>query len=326
MGAVVLIHAAGPGEKTFLAEPNWLSDSGAAVFASQWARFSVPLFLILSGYGLALSEANRDAPPTLRQFWKRRGERIVLPYLVWSVGTYAWMGGFAGGDISKLPIALLTGKADYHLYFIAFLLQAYMLWPILRRATWSFVICLLAVQVFFSSPVHVIYPDRLDIPGWVIAHWAGYFALGAKLGRSASPAPRAPLIPIVFSLVLLSVLLMEYNYWAQRLPDPGWFNHFSRVSVIAYSLGVVWLWQTSADSWTKALISWRLDRIVSRGAQLTFCVYFVHVWILRGLDTAGLGFGGTAALAVIGSFGVAYLLDRGLTGEWSRWPRRCLGL
>ncbi len=334
MVAVVIIHTAGPSEWVFIKSQDWASEDGLAVLLSQISRFCVPMLIVLSGYGLAASEANRGVQSwslsETKTFWSRRGQRIVLPYLFWSVLTMAYMGRLTGenGSVNwaEIGTALLTGQADYHLYFIAFLLQGYVLWPLLRRPGWWLVITLLLVQIYFASPTHVFHPNRISIPGWAFIHWAGYFALGAKLSELPDIAHRSSTLARFVWVSCGALVLAEYQFWSERQPDPGWFNHFSRYVVIAYALSTVWLWRRGAEGLTAWLERAGWNDAIKRGSGLTFCVYFIHVWALRMIEPLKLGFLPKLAVVMLGVFGISWILDRSLVGDWAKWPRRCLGL
>lgn len=314
---VVAIHAAGGFEAGWPHAP----ETWAAVLVSQWARFSVPLFMVFSGYGLACSERRRGIAgfdrARLAAFWRRRGLRIGLPYLLFTLAGLAWSDRLSGitavasadlGDgLRTVGDALLRGRGDYHLYFLSFLLQGYLLWPLLRRPAWSTVIGLLAVQALFASPTHVIWPGRPHVPAWLIVHWAGYLALGARLARST---PRPPRGAGAAWLVTLGLLIAEYTAWATRLDAPGHYNHFARWVVIAYALATVWLWRGSAGR----VAGWLTGREarVRRLAGLTFAVYLLHPWVLRAMASAPVtwGFAGRFAVAVPATFALAAGLDR----------------
>ena len=77
MLAVMLIHVT----STYIAAESHVTFLGMnlALFLNQASRFSVPLFLFLSGYSLGIG----DKPMTYRAFLKRRASRVLAPYLVW---------------------------------------------------------------------------------------------------------------------------------------------------------------------------------------------------------------------------------------------------
>ncbi len=58
--AVVGIHATSLSETRFAAAHNFDSLDFLSVVVNQWARFSVPLFIYFSGYGLTISQKQTE--------------------------------------------------------------------------------------------------------------------------------------------------------------------------------------------------------------------------------------------------------------------------
>lgn len=102
--------------------------TGTAVSALHFTRGA---FFILSAF--VLTYAQGDRPMNVRTFWPRRFLYVGVPYLVWSI-VYWWIevGGVPRwGDVRHLGIEVLTGTANYHLYFLLVSLQLYLLLPLL---------------------------------------------------------------------------------------------------------------------------------------------------------------------------------------------------
>lgn len=332
--AVVGIHAAGAFESTLAGHGRWLSTDGLAALVSQWARFSVPLFMVFSGYGLALGEQARGVEafdrPTAVRFWRRRLARIGPPYLAFTLAGLWWADRLS---LEALGPALLRGTGDYHLYFLSFLLQGYLIWPVIRRPTGARVVALLGLAAVFSSPMHLIWPGRPHIPAWIVVHWAGYLALGAWLAqRPSAPRRRGPIGAVW--LTTLAAVIAEFAWWMHQGPtawsSPGDFNHFSRWTVIAYALATVWLWRGMA---ARANPSPATIARATRLAGWTFAVYLVHPWVLRALSwlpwpAGGWDFAALFPAATLGAFGATAVAER-LLGRGrgvTRAARRIIGL
>ena len=95
------------------------------------AQWAVPCFLMLSAFANVLSFART---PDLTRYARRRVRSAVLPYLVWS-GVYILVNRALGqerhlslGHIAKL---LLTGTAEFHLYFFVLVIELYVILPLL---------------------------------------------------------------------------------------------------------------------------------------------------------------------------------------------------
>ncbi len=95
------------------------------------AQWAVPCFLMLSAFVNALSFART---PDVARYARRRFQTAVLPYVLWS-GVYVVVNRLLGheahlspGHIAKL---LLTGTAEFHLYFFVLVIELYIVLPLL---------------------------------------------------------------------------------------------------------------------------------------------------------------------------------------------------
>ncbi|HWQ75764.1 MAG TPA: acyltransferase [Syntrophomonas sp.] len=103
--------------------------------ANQFARFAVPLFIIMSGFLLFNADQRRDSF-SAADFYRRRFGKILWPYFLWSL-FYCCLTSVIGADfpsgLLRLPSQLLWGNAYYHLYFVIIIIQMYILYPLLYR-------------------------------------------------------------------------------------------------------------------------------------------------------------------------------------------------
>jgi len=181
-------------------------------------HFAVPVFLLASALLLARSVARRDRPDWKR-FFTRRAERTVWPYLVWSVFYWFFRVRFnrIGSDIYPTPVTvgdmtwmlpglfahpswwlndIVWGKAYYHLYFMAVLIQFSLLFPLffyaVRRWRPSFGWALasaLALQalVFFGQAQTRMIP----FPASTVLWYLPPVLVGVWLGLNWEDWPRA---------------------------------------------------------------------------------------------------------------------------------------
>lgn len=101
------------------------------------------VFFALTGFVLMYQYLDR---PDFRatSFWRRRMKLVIVPYLVWSVLywviTVMWVNGRLGEvptSLDELGKEIMWGTAAYHLYFLLVMLQAYLLFPLLRKIIMS---------------------------------------------------------------------------------------------------------------------------------------------------------------------------------------------
>ncbi|WNR43250.1 acyltransferase [Paenibacillus roseipurpureus] len=136
--AVVLIH--GTSDATLLA----VGTGSQALFfiLNKASLFTVPLFIWISGLVLFYSYYDRWEPGMTRVFWAKRLQKIVIPYVLWSIFYYVynqWMfHGTVHVDAWYLFKLLLSGNASYHLYYMIIIVQFYVLFPLVMTAVTKF--------------------------------------------------------------------------------------------------------------------------------------------------------------------------------------------
>ncbi len=339
---VLCIHGAGEFEAK-LAYGGLLSSSTGwqhylAAVLSQLSRFSVPLFIVLSGYGLTASRLQRgeEGWRSWMQLWQVKGIRILLPFavftlfgllcqhrLIWEHPS-TWPSTFCG--------SLLRGEGDYHLYFCSFLLQGYVLLPLISRINGFGVILLLLLQAWLGRPgghLHAFYGfPFLQLPAWALPHWLGYLALGCFLARrdhSRSEWPVATKLSrwswTLATLFAGAWCVAEFLLLISDVQEVAWINHFFRGSVMIYSLCLLFACRAWATATEEAELSLSFEKL----AGLGFCVYLIHTSLLRGWQLTPLrdDYLLLVLLLAFTSYGLAALAQRWLPG---RWLRMMLGL
>ncbi len=332
MLGVLIIHSAGSFEENFLRAPGLLNQDFLAVVISQFFRFCVPLFILLSGYGLYEREKillKNIKKESLFQFYYARSLRIIVPYLLvtfmFTAFTIPWsLDGALIRYLHQIPLNLLRGSGDYHLYFIPIILQCYLLFPLLRRViSWKLVILCFFVSLIFASPSHLIFRqlgwERYDPPAYLVICWLFYFVLGMMLSKSqlhVETASKGFLYlknkwswPIY--LVTLVGLILEYLHGASLYPSPSWFNHFNRWVVIFYVLACVLLF-LKYDSWLNQFFTNRRAAFLMKWSALTFPAYLFHTQILRVLGSFELAkwFVVKFVLLIVLTLSFVWILDK----------------
>ncbi len=159
------------------------------VSADQITRFCVPVFVAVSGFALARKYAALS--PGFFQFFSSRAVKILPPYLAWSLVYY-----LVGWFIPSLAIfsrttpvweLAVSGRVQYHLYFVPMIFQLYLLFPLIFRLLRRFGLPLVAVSLIVQFLLYL----RTGAPGWsdqtqyIWFHsWIYYFILGIFLGMS----------------------------------------------------------------------------------------------------------------------------------------------
>ncbi|HYD35213.1 MAG TPA: acyltransferase [Vitreimonas sp.] len=292
---VVLIH-------TMAAFPAWLYVdqpwSLGSVFIDQLGRYSVPLFIALSGYGLTKKHAYHSVPFT--SYLVSRVTKLLPLYILWSWGLFIFLSSAPGwhsvGATTTFFDTLLWGSADYHLYFIPLILQLYLLFPSINKLSdnalkiaiaitglvqfvaFGFLELLRTQTVVIENISPLIYFDQLQYliaPSWLV-----YFLLGCWMARTqvqkSSLYERASEFGLGFSLIIATA---QSLYLLQTETNVPVTTRFTRVAVLAYALiAVYWLlskvnkigeWQGKLSSLLKSL------------GDNSFLIYLSHTLIIR---------------------------------------------
>lgn len=309
--AVIVIHAADawaavPGHPAGVAD--WL-----LVLTDQLGRFCVPLFVLLSGHALGRRYAGDDF--ATGSFYGRRATRIGVPYVFWALLSTAgyialehwrWGNDWATAvakpvDAVGLPWSewLLSLRplrefvfAEYHLYFLAIVLQCYLLFPLLRRwrAGAAGVTAMVALQMGALGWQEAARMTGVWIPPlWSVAlpWWLGYFQCGVWLAqheeRVAAWIRRWPAALALAVVASGPVAVVADLAWATARGVPsGAAGAFDRPAIAWYLATVL----AAALRWgpqVEALLvrRGRLAATITAIAAASFATYLAHTWVLR---------------------------------------------
>lgn len=287
MLSVIVIHVTAP-------YMGWNSDvticgMNLAFLLNQACRFSVPLFILLSGAALGLQEKAVQAVP----FWKKRLVKVGVPYVVWffiyELENHAFSLSAYGQEISDASVSylrqFLLGQAAPHLYFISILLQLYLLYPLLekairkapRKTLWAAIAVTCIAQLLFDlgrEGLQVL-PSGLAPYWWMLFPvWLAYFVLGACLRRpvldrlEAFCRRYAAALPGAAAAALFAFVLR-----ADATGNLGAVKFSLLPVTVLVLLGAMALWQLIGR--------WGAVRAVNAFlAKHSMTVYFCHVLVL----------------------------------------------
>ena len=161
---------------------------------NQVGRFTVPIFVILSGFALAKSEEKR--PFDLKIFFQRRLLRIVPPYILFTLLNIIGQSQFQRADWlergQQIMHLLATGMGDYHLYFLGIIFQCYIAYPILRSIVFSklnlYILMLITFVLFSLRWVSATFDLFVNITTFLpngnhVIYWLSYFQIGIWLAK-----------------------------------------------------------------------------------------------------------------------------------------------
>ena len=250
------------------------------------------VFFLLTAFVLCYSYRNR-APRSWPSFWRRRYWLIGVPYLVWSLIYFLALGnGWAPGVFAR---EVLTGTAQYHLYFLLVSMQLYLVFPLLRwmlRATAGRHGVLLTAAVLYQVAAYaVLHADALLVSylGFVVAggiaasHADEFFAL-TRRHLSTILTGTAVVLAAGVGWVLVQVeLLGRTTVTASEVFQPMVAVESFAVGVSFLALGLAW-----QDRGTPG------RRWIRGTADASFGVYLAHPLLLQGVLALSTATGLTA--------------------------------
>ena len=333
---VIIIHSTSTPELQFQKSLSLISLEGLGVLLNQLARFSVPLFILLSGYGftekykktLFIADSRQAFP--YKDFFKSRLDKIFIPFLFWTVfllffrsDGFSWNQGTGLlqnliNNTTILGKFLTVRSADYHFYFFVIIIQCYFLYPLLLRLRSKlWILFFLLVQILFTAPAHIWFAE-LGIPRprffsaffiyWVFYFYAGiYFSWHRELIRKQIRRLHIGFV-LLFAAASFFILMFEYFSFAVRQIDPGNYNHFTRQSVILYSAAILMLVLRLEPVLEK--LSQKKVNLLANLAGLSFFVYIFHTWILRFLQNFYSQFLFLSFFTTLITFALAFLIYR----------------
>lgn len=288
--AVVVIHILSSIPGHIYTTPN----AEQYIFLDQLLRFSVPLFIGLSGYALA---KRYGAELAVGEFYKRRLLRIVPLYLLWSLGLWllftlvpVWNTAEETTPFWKI---LFLGRADYHLYFLPLIFQLYLLFPLILKIIKMFprVTLFTALTIQSLSFIFFNYVGALETESFfnsdqeqysLFSSWIFYFVLGMFIAkRSIDPKHKTKIISFIWMAwgLSLAYLVLQGQLQIFSHVDPLDALKFTRLSILPYTLSSICLallvpWETFFHS------TWLIKILLVIG-KYSFIIYLAHTIVLR---------------------------------------------
>ena len=286
MFAVITIHVSST--YIYMDSHFLLGGMNIAFILNQLSQFSVPMFLLLSGFSLGIKKREE----AYSSFIGNRVKKVLLPYFFWFF-LYEFYN--SSGVLSSLLIncldfpvllkRLLLGHAAPHLYFIPIVFQFYLLYPLLKTMVerfplksiaYSLSLTLLFQGAYYLASCQIsVIPPALSPYLWMLfPSWCFYFVAGMWLQTrnwsQLSPVLRGNAVAFFSVGIVFSVLSVRYA---------GYTNIINaiRPDIIHYTLIVflccVALWELIAK-----LSFFRI--LVHFFSSYSMSIYYSHVLVL----------------------------------------------
>ncbi len=288
--AVVGIHAA----SGISPSPFWNSSPLQPWFVAmdQLFRICVPLFVVLSGYGLVQKYQHTEF--SLIEFLQRRVFKLLPAYFGWSVLYGILFRLIPGWYYSSEPmqsfwLQLLKGQADYQLYFVPMIFQLYLLFPLIwwlvAKKPWlslaaagifqvwwyvylTQLVATATTKTYFLNDQHQYY--------WFFT-WIWYFVLGMVFSLKSSHKIWPKILPFL-ALLSVGAWLAVSQQALQSMHaglDPLFALRFTRLPILVF---------TSLSAITLILATRSITKIPSFLASIgkhSYSIYLGHTLLLR---------------------------------------------
>jgi surface polysaccharide O-acyltransferase-like enzyme len=309
--AVVIIHTSG---YTLINSAEGSVSYNVSLSLNQIARFSVPLFLFLSGLGLGISYKKDES---YFKFLKKRVFKIIPPYILW--GSLYLILIQKNYDYKNWVELFLKGdKVFYHLYYIPLIMTLYIIFPILyplfKRIEGVIISLLISLGVTYFAHYYNVPDLTLDIFSKRNAiFWNVYFISGVYISRKVNNLIRRTKthkVKIVVILIICVICLIGESFIGLKTGKSlDYSTTFIRPSVMIYSY-IVMLYVFSKTYNKKSI----LVKILGEISKSSFSIYLIHPMVLyyymkifskNNLNMGTLWF---LVSSILVSGGISYLL------------------
>lgn len=232
---------------------------------------AVPIFLAISAFFLA--KKTFDSHEKISSFWKKQIPKVYVPCLIWSLPLFM-LSIINGTNIINGTLRLLCcGYSIY--YFIALIIQYYLLLPILKKVSktggWIlFLISMGSITAYLYSGVElplILYAG----PFWV---WIIFFHQGICMGNSER---KYPIYTLIILLILSFILQLIESYYLYKNYHPA-FGIKATAFIYSYIILLI-LFSKQIQVFYESRKNWIFPLIEYIGKQ-SFGIYLIHCYIL----------------------------------------------
>lgn len=254
------------------------------------AQSCVPLFVMLSG---ALLLQRQKIEP-LGTFFKKRVNRIALPFLFWTIIYFTWR-QFVHGEtltVDTILRGLETGPY-YHFWFIYMLVGLYLITPMLRifiaHAERKLIKYTIILWLTGTTTIAFLWfiDHGISASLFLLLGWPGYYILGMYL-REVKTKPVYLYIAIFIGLTctIMGTYYTSLLVGGERIE---FFLDALRINVILTSAALFLLLQKISPERLRNRFP-RLDWLIHKIGQNTLPIYLLHIIVIETLQGGSLGF------------------------------------
>lgn len=263
---VVAIH-------TFIAceFDNW--QSICAISMREIFNVAVPLFLAISGF--FIGQKNFECNGQIIKFWKKQIPKVYVPTLFCSVPYLALALYHQQPLLKNILVFLLCGYSIY--YFIALIIQCYLLLPIIKKKMLNIVIGEVIFCLSIFCVAIISYTDITRLPLIVFAGpvivWLIFFWIGVFLSRSE----RNYKIEWILVGVLISFALMLIETKYRHEATGGGYGIKPSSFIFSFLMILLLLSKRMEQKYVKDNI---INKVLTVVGDYSFPIYLIHCFVI----------------------------------------------
>jgi len=266
--AVVAIHSLG-------FSLQYSEDYDFIVLWRNILNFGVPMFIAISGFFLAKKKIKTFGE--YAAFLRKQIPRVYVPLLVWSLVWFVFSVLIQNQSVVNEIIKLLIFQSSGPYYFIALIIQYYLLLPILNKLanrkglTFSIIVSMVMIFGIFYLRYYTEIWLPLILYAGNFATWLMFFVLGLYLGSSEKiKIPNKYLLAIILIFYVLSCI--ESYVLIDLFHQVGDAITAVKVSSFMYSFFLIIFLFNNND-----LIK---SKILKKIGVMSFGIYLIHLLVL----------------------------------------------
>ncbi|MEG0448404.1 MAG: acyltransferase family protein [Lysinibacillus sp.] len=257
-------------------------DWQTSIVYNAFSRWCVPIFLMISG---ALLLGRKE--DSLGVFFKKRANKILVPFIVWSIIYYAWATYMwsPGYSVKEFLIMLFNNKVYYHLWYFYALIGIYLLVPMfnifINHATRQMITYVVGLWILFYAGFRyysyiVSNEFTLFFP---LSEYIGFFLLGYLIAKFELTKKWRVAIYVAGGFGAVETIVRTITLTEAQGVFSGYAFMYSSPNVIAMSIALfvfVKYWVNhKADKGT-----YKTSAFVKLLGQTSFGVFLIHPMVL----------------------------------------------
>lgn len=256
-----------------------LLDSSFNLFVRQIISCAVPIFFALSGF--FLYKKVLETKEQIYSFWRKQIPKVYIPVLIWSLPWFIL--GIMHGKLIQAPLRLFScGYSVY--YFIAVIIQFYLLLPLLQRCrignnpvggAISYCISLISIIAYIYINVILGIKLPLIVRGGLCLLWLCFFVVGCKLSQQDRK------YSLLISIVVCIIGLMASFYEAQFLKENYGGGEGIKLSSFIYSAGMCYLLLSARMEELYDKVNSKISIVVEYLGKNSFVIYLLHIHVVK---------------------------------------------